>query len=348
VDEPAHIAFDAKAVPRACGPPVTRALVKQYPEDFQVDEILGFIPEGQGCHAFLKIRKRGMNTDWLAGNLARLAGVGRKSVGYAGMKDRHAVTTQWFSIDLSGQVEPDWHAMESPEMQVLEATRHTRKLRTGAHSGNRFTLRLRELQGDCEDIDSRFRLIEKRGAPNYFGSQRFGRNAGNLERARAMFRGEIRVRDRKKRGLYLSAARSWLFNKVLAKRVERDDWDRPVAGDVMVLDGSRSFFRADSIDEELLQRVSQRDIHPSGPLFGAGEPLSGGDIQILEDAVAGQHPEYLKGLEKAGLRQERRPLRIIPADLCWSRQEDGNLCIEFALPAGAYATTILAELIHGV
>ena len=194
------------------GAPVARAHLRASPEDFRVDEELGFEPDGEGEHALVRVRKRGANTAWVARRLAELAGVRVREVSYAGLKDRDAVTSQWFSVWLPGRADPDWAALDDAEVTVIEYGRHRRKLRRGCHRGNRFALVLRELSCDREIIESRLRSVAKVGVPNYFGPQRFGRDGGNLTAALGLFRGSLRCRDRQRRGIYLSGARARRFN----------------------------------------------------------------------------------------------------------------------------------------
>ena len=230
-----------RELPRAYGPAPARGHIKQHTDDFRVDEILGFEPQGEGPHVWLRIRKRDTNTQWLAGALARLAGVARREVGYAGLKDRAAVTSQWFSVPIEGRAEPDWGDIASPEVELLRVTRHRKKIRRGIQKGNRFQLRVQGFSGDRESLHCRARLLATGGAPNYFGEQRFGRDSGNITRAWEMLVGSKRVRDRHLRGLYLSAARSMLFNRVLARRVGQANWCRAIPGEALMLNGRRGF-----------------------------------------------------------------------------------------------------------
>ena len=326
----------------AYGRPQATAILRHQAEDFRVDEQLGFEPDGYGDHVWLCIRKTGHNTQWLAAAIARLAGVSERDVGYAGLKDRHAVTTQWFSVAMAGHREPDWQALASDSITVLQVERHRRKLRRGTLTGNRFAIRLRELAGDATDIDGRLAAIRVRGVPNYFGEQRFGRD--NIARAAAMFAGKLRVK-RHQRSLYLSAARSMLFNEVLSRRVALGVWDRCVTGDVMQLDGSNSVFRIEQCDEDIDRRLGVSDIHPSGPLWGRGLPMSAGQARGIEMAAIEPYGIICAGLESAGLKQQRRPLRLAVRDLEW-RFSNADLEMRFFLPAGSYATVVLREVVR--
>ena len=333
-------------LPFAHGQPTLSGRLRAVPEDFQVREEIPFTLEGAGEHVWLWVRKRGANTDWVARRLAERAGVPPGAVSYAGLKDRHAVTEQWFSVHLPGRAEPDWSANPDPEFIVLNAVRHTRKLRRGALSGNAFRITLRDLAGDPDQLAARLNLVAATGVPNYFGEQRFGHEGGNLEQAEAMLRGELKVRDRHQRGLYLSAARSALFNAVLARRVTDGTWNQPLPGEVLMLAGSHSIFAVDEVDETIRQRVAAFDLHPTGPLWGAGTLRSGGPVRALEETAAATLPVFRDGLGAVRLEQERRALRLAVRAATLECPEPGIAVLAFRLPAGAYATTVLRELIE--
>ena len=330
------------SLPHAHGGPRCRGVIRSQAEDFQVEEVPGFTPDGIGEHLLLFIEKRDSNTDWVAGQLARMAGVARCDVGYAGLKDRHALTRQWFSILLAGRPEPDWSGTQETGFRVLEQARHGRKLRPGALKGNRFRLRVRQLEGDHQALAETLQAIAQMGTPNYFGEQRFGAEAGNLESARRLFAGELKRVKRKQRGFYLSAVRSMLFNKVLAARVAADNWNRPLAGERMMLAGSRSSFLAPEIDLTLQQRLEQMDIHPSGPLWGRGGMMVTAEAAELERRVLEADRFWCDGLERFGLKMERRALRVPVTDLAWQIDQD-HLELGFFLPKGCFATALLRE-----
>jgi tRNA pseudouridine13 synthase len=330
-------------LPRAHGTPPLTAELRRTPDDFRVDEILGYDADGEGEHALLWVEKRDANTDWVARELARFAGVPPLNVGYAGLKDRHAVTRQAFTAQLAGKPDPDWSAFPHAEVKVLASTRHKRKLKRGALRGNRFVLVLRDVRGERTRAEEVLQAIAAHGVPNYFGEQRFGREGGNVAQARAMFAGR-RV-DRDKRSILLSAARSHIFNSVLAARVERDAWNKPLEGEIWSLAGSRSWFGPEPFDDKLAARLAEGDIHPSGPLWGQGDPpttLAAGD---LEREIAGAYTDLTEGLAAARMEQERRPLRLQPKDLRWRWLDDETLELGFELPAGAYATVVARELV---
>lgn len=330
---------------RAHGPDVAQARLRSVPEDFHVEELLGFEADGAGEHLLVKVEKRGANTLWVARELARYAGIPARDVSYAGIKDRHAVAVQHFSLWLGKHPEPDWSALASPEFRVLSVARHGRKLRSGALKGNRFELILRELSAPIAVLEPRLRVIREQGVPNYFGPQRFGRDGGNIDAAEQMFTNPRSVRDRKLRGLLLSAARSLIFNAVLSKRVEDGTWNKIVPGEMCMLDGSHSIFHAATVDAALMAHCTTGDVHPTGPLWGKGESRVSGQTQRLETGIANEYAGLARGLEAAGLEPARRSLRLPVRDLCWEMVGERTLKLVFFLPAGAYATTVVRELV---
>lgn len=333
------------ALPRAHGEAVLSANIRSVPEDFRVAELPSFDPSGSGEHLLLTIEKRGMNTAFAARLLAEWAGVQEMGIGYAGLKDRHALTVQRFSVHLPRRVAPELALLEREgELRVLDHHWHSRKLPRGALAGNRFGLVLRDVQGVPEAIERRLARIAEAGVPNYFGEQRFGREGDNVAQARSMFAGR-RVR-REQRGILLSAARSQLFNRVLASRVARGDWAAALSGEVWMLDGTRSVFGPQPHDDALATRLQQMDIHPTGPLWGRGALRSTEDVAAVEHAALGDEESLAlrSGLERAGLSQERRALRVRPDGLEWAWTAPGTLSLSFSLPAGSYATAVLAEL----
>lgn len=327
--------------PHAFGGPPLAARLRAQPEDFFVDEDLGFAPDGTGEHVFLRVEKRGANTEWVARAIARFAGVAPDGVSFAGLKDRHAVTRQTFSVPVPLKRELDWSTLIGDDFRVLEARRHGRKLKRGALKRNRFRIVLRDVSGDRDAAQQRLSVLAARGVPNYFGEQRFGRDGDNVARAQAMFDGR-RV-SRHERGLLLSAARAQIFNAVLARRVTQGDWDRGLDGEVWMLDGSHSIFGPEALTTELESRLLRGDIHTTGVLWGEGSLRSATAVAALEQAVSEEHAGLAQGLVAAGLAQERRSLRLFAQELVWHWEAD-TLQVEFALPAGCYATTLLREL----
>jgi tRNA pseudouridine13 synthase len=329
---------------RAHGAPVLSARMRTAPEDFRVDELTSFEPSGAGEHLLLTVEKRGMNTAFAAKRIAQWAGVDESAIGYAGLKDRHAITRQRFSVWLPKKIMPDLAALQADDLRVLDHAWHARKLPRGALAGNRFVLVLREMAGERDAIEARLAAIATRGVPNHFGEQRFGRGGGNVQQALAMFAGR-RVK-REERALLLSAARSALFNRVLDARVVAGTWGAALDGEVWMLDGSRSVFGPEPFGQALQARLDAFDIHPTGPLWGAGELRSVDAARAAElDALQGDTAMRLRnGLERAGLKQERRALRLRPEALAWHWRDDAGLELCFALPPGCYATTVLREL----
>lgn len=332
-------------LPYAFGGPGGQGVIRTEPEDFRVEEITVVEPDGEGEHCLLEIEKTNTNTDWVARLLGQHAGVKPVDVSYAGMKDRHAVTTQWFSVRLAGKPEPDWSELESPELKILQIARHSRKLRTGALKGNRFILRVRGFDGDEGLLAQQIQAITQQGMPNFFGPQRFGRGGENLDRALALFAGKLRRCTKTKRGIYLSAARSYLFNKVLAYRIVAGNWNSLLDGERFLLDGSRSTFLADEIDDEIIRRFSEGDIHSTGPMWGRGGSAVSAVVDVMEGEVLREDAEWKEGLEQAGLKMERRALRALIKELEWSL-ECNDLLLKFALPKGSFATSLLRECVN--
>lgn len=334
-------------LPFAHGGPAGGAVLRAMAEDFVVEEQLGYEASGEGEHAFLVIRKRNINTQDLARSIARLCGIRQVDVGYAGLKDRVAVTTQAFSVHLPGKPDPDWSMLEDEDVQVLSVARHNRKIRRGSLRGNAFRLRLREVRADRELLEQRLAAIAEHGVPNYFGSQRFGYQGANLRRADGLLRGELRKVKREQKGILLSAARSHIFNQVLAARVDAGNWDRVLGGDVMLLEGSQRQFVAETVDDELVRRAAEFDIHPSGPL--PGRPcrtlVPEGEAAWLESQVLREWADWVDGLARMGVDADRRSLRLRVEQLAWD-WEGGDLLLGFALTSGSYATVVVRELLQ--
>lgn len=338
---------DVPVVPTAYGDPPLVAALRAQPEDFQVEELLGFDADGEGEHALLCVEKRGANTRWVAGQLAREAGVAVREVGYSGLKDRHAVTVQHFTVPAArGAAIEDWVGREGEGFRVLGASRHRRKLRPGSHRANRFRILLRDPRGDFASFEARLAEVSKLGVPNYFGPQRFGRGNANLGRARRWAESGRAPQRRGDRAFALTAARSWLFNRVLAERVSRGDWSRILAGEAVILEGSRSFFQAPANDPTLQDRCERMDLHPSGPLWGRGEPQSADEARALELRVLEAEQPLQRLLEKEGMEQERRSLRL-PVRALGCTAEGGGLRLDFELSRGAFATAVLHEFVLG-
>ena len=339
-------AFDFLHLPLAHGGVAGDGDIRVEPADFVVREWLGFEADGEGDHWLLKVRKTSANTHWVVKQLSRLSKIHPRDIGFAGLKDRNAIAEQAFTLPVRSAMESPWAGVAGDGFEVLDATRHRRKLKRGALRGNHFEIVIRNFAGDLARLETLLAVIGTEGVPNYFGPQRFGNGGGNLVRARQMFSGELRIDDRMQRGFALSAARAAIFNAVLARRVTNGTWNRMQAGDMASLDGSNSIFAVAQVDDVLIDRCARLDIHPSGPLWGRGELPTQSETLALEQAVAQELAVFAEGLERVGLEQERRSLRLRVSDLQWS-QADGNVRLQFRLPRGAFATTVLHELIGG-
>ena len=312
---------------RAHRGPLFAAAIRSQPEDFQVVEELGYTFTGDGEHDFLWIEKIGANTEWVARQLARHAEVPARDVGYSGLKDRHAVTQQWFSIPRWNA--PDWRALDVDGVTVLDVQRHHKKLRRGAHKANAFCIVLRgeNLSGHSSALEHRLRVIQEQGVPNYFGEQRFGRAGNNLELADVFAAGKRLPRH--KRSIAISTMRSLVFNEQLDERVRAGTWNQVLAGDKANLDGTNSVFDVEAVDDDLRRRCKALDIHPAGELIGDGSTRG-------PDA-------WLAALAKARVEPGTRSLRLRVRDLAWDIADDA-VELSFRLGRGAFATVVLREL----
>ncbi|CBL46446.1 tRNA pseudouridine synthase D [gamma proteobacterium HdN1] len=332
----------------AFGGSVAFGALKSSEDDFRVDEVLGFEPDGSGEHLCVQVWARGQNTAWLVRQLAQWANVPRSSVSFSGQKDRHAITTQWFSIHLPGRSDPEVALFQQEGWRILQAHRHSRKLRIGTHWGNQFEIVLRNLVwvGDAcvDDLNARLQKIQSVGVPNYFGAQRFGKDEGNLARALQVVASGKLPRDRDERSWTLSALRSYLFNLWLSERVQLASWNQWVEGDLLQRAGRRGFFVADQLDHELNQRLQARELVPAGVLPGE-EPLPfvGKALTFAEQAWAGQ-ADALAFLRKQRLKQEVRSA-VLFAENFEYHLEDTDLRLKFFLPRGSFATSVIREII---
>lgn len=308
----------------AYGVPSSSGIFRKEVTDFIVDEELGFEFSGEGEHLVVHIKKRGENTHWVAEKLATFFQVKTKDVGFCGRKDRHAVTTQWFSVYLPGQVvDPDWTSfIEDSELnsEVLASRRHNRKLRRGEHAANHFKIRLRDVS-DIENLQSRLLDVQKNGVPNYFGEQRFGRECNNLHMAKAWIEDGLRIKNRNKRSMMLSAARSYLFNRVLSERVTQQNWQSLIEGDV------------------------EDEGRPTGPLWGRGRSPTVGPALECEQQSLAETITWCDQLEHVGLSQERRALALYANDLSWD-VDGSDVNLAFYLMPGQFATSVLREICH--
>ncbi|MCU1738788.1 MULTISPECIES: tRNA pseudouridine(13) synthase TruD [unclassified Pseudomonas] len=330
--------------PRAYGDVLGSAVLKATAEDFQVDEVLDIPLSGEGEHLWLWVEKRGLNTEEAARRIAKAAGVPLRTVSYAGLKDRQALTRQWFSVQLPGKADPDLSAAQNDSLLILKSARHKRKLQRGAHAANGFTLRLTQLNADKDGLQQRLEQIAAQGIPNYFGAQRFGHLGGNLGEARSYAARQALPEQRNVRSRLLSTARSYLFNQVLAARVADGSWNKAQVGDLLAFTDSRSFFPAGEA-ECSDPRLAILDLHPTGPQWGEGPSPAAGATFALEQAVAEREAELCQWLVKANMEHERRILRLPIGRLSWHYPESDILQLEFILPAGCFATALVRELV---
>ncbi len=318
------------------GKPEASALFKASPEDFRVDEVLGFELTGEGEHVCLQVVKKGENTQFVAKQIAKIAKTAARNVSYAGLKDRNGVCSQWFSVPVPIKTDIDFSALNSESIIVLQQKRHNRKLRTGCHKANKFIIRLSQVSS-MADILSRINAV-RQGVPNYFGQQRFGRDGHNLELAEKLFSGE-EIRDKKLRGLVISAARSYIFNQLVSKRVALHGLAKLMSEEVFLLNGSNAFFK-EAISLETINRLAEGDIFLSAPMVGRG------DDNLTDDEVSWLEPfqQWRDSLVELGLKTERRNLRLYPQNLKVESLGDDFITLSFTLPKGTFATAVLREL----
>lgn len=324
------------------GKPQSSGVFKKSCEDFNVQEDLGFELSGEGEHVCLWVQKVGENTQYLARQLAKFAEIPARNVSYAGLKDRQGDTKQWFSLHIPGKITPDFSLFESPGVTILKVIRHNKKIKTGALAGNYFSIVLREIS-DKSALQEALEKVQN-GVPNYFGQQRFGFDGYNINAALTMFQGR-KIKDRFKRGIYLSAARSYLFNQVVSARIKANLYNKPLLGDCVQFVGNRSYFPLTELDSVSIQRLDSREVCLTAPLWGAGELTSESDAKEYELSLLSDYQEIQAGLAKNGLKQERRPLLLIPEQFSASWLDDSSVKIDFYLPSGCYATSVLRELI---
>jgi tRNA pseudouridine13 synthase len=324
------------------GKPQSKGAFKTVPEDFQVEEVLGYELTGEGEHIYVWLEKQNLNTAFVAEQLAKQFNMPLRQVSYAGRKDKNATTRQWFGLHLPGKIDPDFAQFDLEGAKILHHIRHNKKLKIGNLKSNKFTLIVRELES-AEDLAYRLTQVKSSGVPNYFGPQRFGNNDSNLRLGQTLIDGQT-VRNRNKRNLAISALRSWLFNQVGSERVSQSLFSSPLDGDAMMLSGSNSFFVNDGTDTQLTDRMNNRDIQLSAPLWGKGELGSTLKARQLENDVTSHYRALCQALEGIGLEQQRRAISLYASNMDWQLDAD-QLTLQFELPSGCFATSVLRELI---
>ena len=323
-------------------PPKQTALLKAECADFVVKEQLGYDMSGDGEFVTVKVRKTDCNTLFVGEQLAKFAGISARNMSYAGLKDRKAVTEQWFSLQMPGQPTPDFNQFSLEGVEILEITRHQRKIRIGSLQGNHFEILLRNAE-ETDELKERLDFLAKNGFPNYFTEQRFGRDGNNLTQALRWANGEINVKDRNKRSFYLSAARSEIFNLILSKRMELNLAQQILVGDVLQLNGSHSWFVVDESEDlaQLQQRLAQQDVLLTAPLIGEEEKSA----VDFEHEIFAKHQALFTLMRQERMKAARRPILMQPQHFQWQFEPNG-LHLQFALPAGSYATALIRELVN--
>lgn len=335
--------FEIPEWPYCLGTPGAGGLIRSCVEDFVVEEIPRVHPEGEGSHLWLWVEKRSANTDWVAKELARVAACPVRDVGYAGLKDRHAITRQWFSVPATIATRENLASAGIEGVNILASCKHTRKLKRGTLNGNRFHLKIRDFTGDVTETGQRLVQIRAGGVPNYFGPQRFGHNGQNVEKGFSLLSQRARL-SRNKKSIYLSAIRSFLFNQVLAERVRRGNWAVILDGELAMLDGTQSIFPCEIPDTAIEDRCRHLDIHPTGPMPGEKGTQPTGAAAEIEQSVLQNWPQLTGFLVSQRVEASRRALRLYPAELEWSFT-GGDMELAFVLPPGTYATTVLREIL---
>lgn len=331
------------------GKPSADAKVKAQAQDFQVIEDLGYEFTGEGEHFMVKIRKQGENTTYVANELAKACGVQSKNVSWAGLKDRHAVTEQWLSVHLPKQGdELDIAEFEAqhPQVKIVETARHNKKLRPGDLKGNKFTIRLVDVT-DIQDVEARLAKIQSLGVPNYFGAQRFGKEGSNLSEARRWGRDNVRTRNQNKRSLYLSTARSWIFNHIVSHRIESECFNLLLDGD-LVQDTNGELVLVDESNKQDLQKlITDGKRLLTASLAGDNALPTQGEAEQLENKFLDAEPDLMKLIRGNRMRHDRRPVALYANDMAWN-VENNDVVVSFSLPAGSFATSILREVVNEI
>lgn len=331
---------------------------KQECEDFLVKENLSLEFSGEGEFLWLYIKKRNLNTEALAKEVAKAARIPAAKVFWSGLKDKKSVANQWLCLHLGGKVDRDkWlkilEAKKPREWEILEAQVHHKKLKIGTHQSNSFEVKL-FLEEDSlakpdltKSIESRLESIKKFGFPNYFGPQRFGKNNSNLQTADKLFEGKVQVKNKHHRGLALSAARSYLFNLQVDHRIRSGNFDQPLLGDVYQIAGTQSLFT--DVDSDIKQRVQNLEVHPTALLMGYGKDLAAQDCLELELEIETKHSQWVRRLKDFKVGKERRSIRCVAQELEWSdlsmlTVEQAFIELKFTLPKGSFASELIASV----
>jgi len=325
-----------------------KGVIRKHVSDFRVIEHNDICFTESGEHLWLKIQKTDCNTAWVATQIASACKVPARQVGFAGLKDRHAITEQWFSVQLPKIKDlPSIEQNLPKQTKVLENHWHQHKLKTGTLKFNEFKIIIRDLKGDLAQLKNNIVTVTEQGAPNYFGPQRFGHEMNNINQCQDWFSGKIKVNNKNLRGLLISTARSHIFNLITAKRINDGIWNQVIEGDILQLDRSHSWFpSSEASPAELKQRLNDFDIHITAALWGEDEVQSSSYSADLENSVATSMPIYQQGLREHRVKQSRRAMRMIPIDLKHSVNDNSELNIEFKLLPGMYATSLLREILH--
>jgi len=325
------------------GSPLTGGVLKSTLSDFQVSEELGFEPQGEGEHLFILVEKSGLSTPELIARIARDYSLDPKNIGYSGLKDKHALTRQWLSLHMPGKASPEV-LFKGDGYRVLKQSRHHRKLRPGTHRYNSFEVLLREVRDFPDQTREQMQCIEKQGFANYFGTQRFGRKQDNVRQALEQLSSRRLKRSRK--GILLSSLRSYLFNRIMARRISMGCWELPLEGDVFMLRGSRSIF-SDRLDDKLIERYRRLDIASTASLYGAGNNLLSGEPLAIEAQVFAQRDDITSCLDQQGAKLQMRAMRALVDNFSYVYNvEDQSLLLKLDLPAGCYVTTVLDHFIR--
>lgn len=329
------------------GKPLSSGTLKSIPEDFVVKEDLGFELDGEGEHVMVRVEKTGCNTLFVAEQLAKFAKISARAVSYAGLKDRHAVTEQWFCLQMPGKDTPDFSAWQLEGCRVLAVTRQKRKLRIGSLKGNQFEITLRDIT-NADDVEQRLQKVAKLGVPNYFGEQRFGRDGQNLVQARRWANQEITVRERNKRSFYLSSARSAMFNDIASARIANNTAQYAMLGDALQLTGRGSWFVATAEELDSLQaRLQSSELSVTAPLPGDG------DLGTQEDALAFEihcleqdYQPFMALMKNERVSPARRAVLVKPQNLQWQWLDSSTVKLDFFLNSGSFATSVVREIIN--